>query len=349
MAMRLAVVILIVLGLLAAGAAAMLVQALKTDAPDDGVSDRVGVLVADVNLPARTRMTREHVRIEQAPAEGLPQGCLSDYAQGVGKVLKVAVIKGQPLTRAHFAAKDSIDDLLRPGMLAFPAPLPRRTTSTDLLYPGCVVDVFATFPLTNSSKGEAVVTPLLQNIQVLAVEDSTVIPPANEKEAEVAARRRTPSTSMNVLVTLEVTARQAAALQLALQKGTLGLAMRNPNDKSVNPLEAMVVKEGRLTTASEVLDPQTLALFSSLQEALGGMSLIKPNRPATDGVPAQTVPPLDGAALAPPEATRVVPPSRPAWRMTIIHGREVEEAEFELQQVQEKDPNGLAMAADGES
>jgi pilus assembly protein CpaB len=313
--MRVAVMVLIVLGLVAAGAAAMLVRALKSEVPNkDGVA-RVSVLVADVNLPARTRLTRQHVMVEQVPQGSLPQGYLSDQTQAVGKVLKVPVIKGQPLTLAHLIAKDSIDDLLRPGMLAFPAPLPRRSTSTDLLYPGCIVDVFATFPLRSSSKGEAVVTPLLQNIQILAVEDNTVIPPANEKEGtEAAARKRTASSSMNVMVTLEVTARQAAALQLVLEQGTLGLAMRNPNDKSINPMEPMIVKEGQLTSASQTLDPQTLTLFSSLQQILG-------NRAAAGS---------EASAAPTAEIPQAVQQKNPAWRMTVIHGRKVEETEIEL-------------------
>ena len=77
----------------------------------------------------------------------------------------------------------SVDDLLRPGMLAFQIPLSRGATPVDLLYPGCFVDVFATFPLYDRQKGEAVVTPLLQNIRVLGVRDETVVTtPTEEKK-----------------------------------------------------------------------------------------------------------------------------------------------------------------------
>ena len=121
------------------------------------------------------------------------------------------------------------------------------------------------------------------------------------------------SNSGNVSVTLEVTARQAAALQLALEQGTLGLAMRNPNDKSLNPMEAMVVKEGQLTSASQTLDPQTLTLFSSLQQILG-------NRPSTEGTTSATS-----------EIPAAVQPKNPAWHVTVIRGRKVEETEVRLQ------------------
>jgi Flp pilus assembly protein CpaB len=267
-------------------------------------------------------------------------------AQAVGKVLKLAVVKGEILTAGSCIAKGSIDDLLRPGFLAFPAPLPRRSTSVELLYPGCVVDVFATFPLRDHEKGDAVTTPLLQNIQVLAIADETVIPPADEKEAaEITARRRTGS-SANVTVTLEVTARQAAALQLALEKGNLGLAMRNPTDKGWNPMEPMVVKEGQLTAASEALDPQTLALVTSLQRILNPETVPDANASqASAGDTTATAQPdpnnlFNLPPLPPPPPPVVgVTPRKSTVPVTIIRGQKVEEIEVEKteQEQEEKD------------
>jgi len=315
------------LGLLAAGAAAVLVQAFKVGNQGPREIPKVDVLVADANLPARTRLTSENITVTQAPADGLPKGYFLSEAQAIGKVLKMAVVKGQPLTEADCIAKGSIDDLLRPGMLAFPAPLPKRSTSTELLYPGCVVDVFATFDLRNSDKGEAVVIPLLQNIQVLAIEEDTVLPAVEEKGIRTPVRRST-SNSSNVTVTLEVNPRQVAAIQLALQGGTLGLAMRNPLDKNMNPIEPMVRKAGQLTAASEALDAQTLALFNSIQAALGGQPLVDPNLAKA----AAPVPEPNVVTVAPVQAApepEPMPSKRSMWQMTIIRGQKVEEAELD--------------------
>ena len=331
--MKLAVIMLVVLGLVAAGAAAIFVQSLAFFEPKEVPT--FDVLVATANLEARTPLTGDFVEVKKMPLTGLPQDYLSNWSQAAGKILKVAVVKGQPLADSQFIPKNSIDDLLRPGMLAFPAPLPRRSTAVDLLYPGCIVDVFATFPLSNREKGEAVVTPLLQNIQVLGIEDDTVIPPADEKKAAETAKRRSSSSSGNITVTLEVTARQAAALQLALQKGTLGLAMRNPTDKGLNPMEPMVVKEGQLTAASESLDPQTLALVSSIQRMLNPLPATDPNttEPATvrpisptgsDPNVVGNMPSIGGA-----ETISGLQPRRAAWQVTVIRGQKVEETELE--------------------
>ena len=332
--MKLAVIVLVMLGIVAAGAATILVQALP--ALKQKEIPKVDVLVAASDLPARTRLTEEDVVVEQVPRTGLPQGFFMAPAQAVGKVLKLAVAKGEILTDGSCIAKGSIDDLLRPGFLAFPTPMPRRTASVELLYPGCIVDVFATFALRDREKGDAVVTPLLQSIQVLAIAADTVIPPANEKEAaEQTARRRTGGSSGSVTVTLEVTARQAAALQLALDKGTLGLAMRNPTDKGWNPMEPMVVKEGQLTAASEALDPQTLALVTSLQRILNPETMADPNASQTPAGATATVQPDPNNLFNLPPVPALAPipgvqPRKSTMQITVIRGQKVEETEVEM-------------------
>lgn len=330
--MKLAVLTLIILGMLAAGSAAFLFQWVQARDARAGSREipSVEVLVANADLPARTRLTGEHIVLERVPRAGLPSGYFTNQAQAIGKTLKMAVAQGQPLAESCCIPPGSIDDLLRPGMLAFPVPLARRSTSVELLYPGCIVDVFATFPLRDKAKGEAVVTPLLQNIQVLGVADETVLSAAPEESRNVVKPKST--SEANVTVTLEVNARQAAALQLAMERATLGLAMRNPLDKDLNPMEPMIVKEGQLTTGSEAMDPQTLALFSQIQQMLGAASPIDANDLRAVMHPA-------GAAMDPnlrPMPAVGLPQKPSIWQTTIIRGQKVEEAEFDIEEAEQK-------------
>jgi Flp pilus assembly protein CpaB len=209
-------------------------------------------------------------------------------------------------------------------MLAYQISLTRRATPVDLLYPGCIVDVFATFPLHDRVKGEAVVIPLLQNIQVLGVRDQTVVTPAPNKKEPRGPTTLSAGTG-NVTVSLEVNARQVAALQLVLEKGNLGLAMRNPLDKNPNPVEPMVMKEGQLTAASEAMDPQTLALVDQLQQLLG-------NKPPADAncppAPRPVAKAPDPNTLA--ESIGSLSSKRSTWQMTIIRGQKVQETEVKL-------------------
>jgi len=345
--MKLAVVVLVILGLVAAGAVVVFVQAMALNRGGVKEVPTIDVLVALADLPVRTRITGDNVVVKAMPKGGLPQGYFTDPSQAIGKILKLAMAKDQPLADSYFLLRNSVDDLLRPGMLAFQIPLSRGTTAVDLLYPGCVVDVFATFPLSDRSKGEAVVTPLLQNIRVLGVRDETVVTPTDEKDKDMV--RSASSGSGSVTVTLEVNSRQVAALQLALGRGQLGLAMRNPLDKEWNPMEPMVVKEGQLTSASEALDPTTLALFGRIQQMLAGG---EPTAAAALGTGEQK-PVTDPNAAAKPAPTAGPPvpayvaaaQQKRAWPMTIIRGQKVEETELSMEG---KDPNEEGRKTQGE-
>lgn len=334
--MKLAVVTLLLLGMMAAGSAAYVFQWVQAqNGPRPGDNLVVDVVVAQADLPARTRLTVDHVKLERAPKAGLPIGHFTSQAQAVGKTLKVAIVKGQPLAALCFLPETAIDDLLRPGMLAFQISLARRSTVADLLYPGCIVDVFATFPLQDHKKGDAVTAPLLQNIQVLAVRDQTVVSAPEEKDKKKeSGLTKAPSARGDMTVALEVTARQAAALQLAMERGTLGLAMRNPLDKNLNPTDPMVVKEGQLTASSEALDAQTLTLVNQLQTLLGNRPPVDPNCPPTPWVAATPEPniPLVSEYLTGKGA------KRSGWQMTIIRGQKVEEAQLKLKNEQGEDP-----------
>jgi Flp pilus assembly protein CpaB len=282
--MKFAVVLLVVFGVVAAGAATIFVQSLSFF--NNKEIPTVDVLVAAGDLEARTPLSEALVESKKLPTTGLPPDYVANWSQVAGKILIVPVVKGQPFASSQFIAKNSVDDLLREGMLAFPVHLSRRVTAENLFYPGCVVDVFATFPLSNRDRGEAVVTPLLQNIRVLGVANETVVSGVPDEKTGQAKRS---GGSSDAVVTLEVNSRQAAALQLAMERGTLGLAMRNPNDKGWNPMEPMVVREGQLTAASETLDPQTLAWVTSIQRMLNPQIGRDPNVPAEPNFPKRPV------------------------------------------------------------
>ncbi len=333
--MKIAIALLVLLGIVAAGAATLFVQSTSLLQPKEPPA--FDVLVAAADLPARTPLTETSVEVRKMSKTGLPADYLSNWSQAAGKTLKLAVVKGQPLAGSLFIPKNSIDDLLKPGMLAFP--LSTKTSASQLLYPGCVVDVFATFPLRDREKGDAVVTPLLQNIRVLAVEDDTVIPQAPTKKGVTAEPPKKRSSTGNVTVMLEVSARQVAALELVKEKGTLGVAMRNPNDKGWNPMEPMVVKEGQLTAASEALDPQTLAWVQSFQRMLNPETLADANTPrqtATPHLAAQVPDPNNVMNVAPVERNpggfigMPTQKAKSSWPVEVIRGLKVEKTEVEL-------------------
>ena len=91
-----------------------------------------------------------------------------------------------------------------------------------LLYPGCVVDVLVSFKLSTSDRnmGTAISTTMLREVQVLAIEgDSVVTKQGVEEEAAAKVKRAT----NQLTVTLMVDSKQAEALQLATDNGSISL------------------------------------------------------------------------------------------------------------------------------
>lgn len=342
--MRLAVMILVLLGALAAGAAVLLVQLVKDRVGDNRQERSVQVVLAERDLVARTKLTAEHLKESSVPVRGLPQGYYTSPAQAIGKILRVDVSAGQPLTNEMVIAKGGIADMLNPGMLAFSAPVSSRNTAVSLLQPGSIVDVQVTFPLRSSTEGDAVVFTLLQQVRILGIDADTLASQADPK----APTTRRSSSSGNVMVTLEVSDRQARALALALKHGTLALPLRNPTDFTFYPVEVMVLKEGRLTAGSRSLDPQDLMLFNQLTQLLSGQPVEEID--ATE-VLAETDPndPNAVVTVAAPKPMPVHAPlnvefgpgiehsSGPSLqKVTIIRAQKVEEVELERKDEDEK-------------
>jgi hypothetical protein len=84
-----------------------------------------------------------------------------------------------------------------------------------LLYPGCLVDVMVSYKLpSRDSKLEALSTTMLRGIQVLAIKRDI----------------------QGTLVTLVLDTEQAEVLSLAIENGSISLAVRNPLDGNLKPL-----------------------------------------------------------------------------------------------------------------
>ncbi|UCE50069.1 MAG: Flp pilus assembly protein CpaB [Phycisphaerales bacterium] len=273
--MKIAVIILVLLGLVAAGASAVVVQMLA--ARNAEATPMVQVVQAQGVIPALTPLKREHMVEGEAPPSGLPKGYLSSTAQAIGRVLRVPIEEGQVLAQEYFVPEGTASDMIRlipPGMLAYSATLSGGAVNRHLLYPGCVVDILAVFGLSRSAKGQAVALTLLQNIQLVAIENETVLShPALEGET----KRRAARSSDRFVVTFKVDPEEAKALQLAAQYGRIAVALRNPTDTDRRNVVAMVLNQGQLSEWAQDLDPG--ALLETMREMIVGESTAEPNQP----------------------------------------------------------------------
>lgn len=297
------------LGVVAAGAAALLVMGLRpgpvviATQPSTQASaatkevPQVTVLYADSDVTAMSVVDGAVIRGRTMPRDEAPSDFVSSAAEVVGKVLKESVAAG------HFFRKSHFFDEKGSRVLAAVIPQGKRAVGISvndyaclegLMFPGSMVDVLVSLKGDAQGAGErgheAVTRILLENMEVLAIEHETVVSPG--KTAAERDQAGSSSNSAKHRIYLLVDTRQAKLLQLGMELGTLSLALRNPGDASS-------------------ADKDTIFLHN-----------ITGDEVTTDG----SKPPVAAAVAGP--ATQSV--DRPHWDLIVMHGGTVEVQTFAL-------------------
>lgn len=219
-------------------------SSLKKPAP--AVEEKVPAVVALADLPRGESIDAARVEVREVPKSQAPEGRLASLEDATSRTPSIPMLKGEFVVEPKLLPKGSrpgMASLIRPGMRAFTIQTPSFSSSlAGLIQPGNRVDVLLTITPPGSPGDDAATTStLLQNIELLAVHTTV--------EAEAAAKAD-PNGARSV--TLLVTPRQAAILDLAQNKGTLHLSLRNGRDDA--PLE-----ETTATLADLGLPPAALA------------------------------------------------------------------------------------------
>ena len=258
--MRLAIIVLAVLGLLAAGSAAVVVQTMKL---------RVGVpvaevLVAQMDLPASTCLVAENVKRESIPTPALPHGCLLDPSQAIGRYLIAPLLKGQVVTESCLVARGSLAEklyTLPPGMTVATVAVPSRSINDSLLYSGCYVDVLASLREGAGSDARFVSGTLFKMIQVWGTgDDAGGLAPSSQDQQK--AKGKSAGAGGTIKVHLLATEEQTEILQMVGERGTITLTVRNPREVTPSGLQAELVADENLRRALGLMPepPVTIAL-----------------------------------------------------------------------------------------
>ena len=301
--LRWSIIGLALVGVVAAFCAALLVASLRHNPAHAarGNADRpVHILVANRAIQAMDVIRSNDVTVKTIEAREAPQDFLSDPVQVIGKVLSFPVMEGQALTVSDVTERGPgarLASALPSGMRAVNVAPVGYSRLKDLLYPGCSVDVLCTFRATGKNR-QAVSKTLLQNIKVLAVEGQTEL--SSLKELRDSRDRR--RSNKESIVTLMVKAKQAEILHLAIENGTISLAMRNPRDGKNSGA-------GKLTRLDDVVGLKVPKKKTSFAEEY------------SERMPAVTTDYID-----PMDA-----PSDPSWETTILRGTSREVRSLPLQ------------------
>ena len=313
--MKWSLILLVSLGLLAAVSTSVLVGALRaapSSAHAKGSSSSVEVVLATKPLPAMSAITPNDITVKVVPSEGLSEGYLSDPVQAIGRILVIPLVQDQIVTKTCFVGEGDRAKLaaaIPHGMRAISIMFPSHAVTGGLLYPGCAVDILAAFrlPSRDRLRGKAISTTLLQGIQVLAVEDVSII---TKEEDQKQVDRSSYSGSKKVMVTLMVNSKQAEALQLAREYGSVSVAMRNPLDKRPVNNNATVLSEGQLAKSGSLMTPAVL----SSEERL---ALLKGVSKSTKNSTLENYDPLA-------DLDEQSESSSNGWNVTVIRGNDVQ-------------------------
>lgn len=259
-------------------------------------------IAAARDLPAGHRIAEADLEIVEVGTRPSGESLVGSRALAVGRTTAVALTKGQAIRSGDLVTPGSgaaIASQLAAGMRAITVSL-RDTGPEVVLYPGALVDMLATLerPGSAPSQRESVTITLLEAVRVLAVNDEAV----GTRAAPEAAGDRRPA-SRRLTVTLAVTPAQAAQVELASARGTIGITLR-PED--AGPV-----------TGDPAASATTLSMLGLPEPARGAS-----DTRATTG--AQRAAPTSVAA-SPASTGATSDPVSPAterrvWRVTVIRG-----------------------------
>lgn len=192
----------------------------------------VAVVVAKTNLPRGTVLGSDNLAVRPVPLDLVPSGAVrpEQFPAVKGRVLVEPVAKGTPLLQAFIEDSIALDfsDTIDLGRRAMTIEVDELKSIGGLARPGNRIDIFAHLPPGTQSKGDNkdVVVPVLQDILVLATGKSAF----KDYQEKVLLGGLQPE-QRYTNITVNVSARQAALLAQAQDKGDLFTLLRNRKDR----------------------------------------------------------------------------------------------------------------------
>ncbi|MEE9244797.1 MAG: Flp pilus assembly protein CpaB, partial [Gemmatimonadota bacterium] len=209
------------------------------------------------------------------PVSGIPDGSFAVVDSLVGRVARSRLYPGEAVLDAKLAplgAQPGIEVKIALGYRAMAIRISDVVGRTGLVRPGSRVDVLVTISAEKARRSQPISKIILQNMRVLSVGTET--------------ERGDPSKPMiSSAVTLEVLPEEAELLAIAMNEGTLSLALRSYGDR------------GNSTTPG-----------ATTEKVLAGVAVSKPQparRPARRSPPRRQ-PTAPVVVTPPPDSTRVI-------------------------------------------
>ncbi len=283
------------------------VSALLAQSSDRGPAvETVGVVTITQDVPRFTALSDEMLKVKEFPKDLAPPGSSSRVEDVVGRVLDVPLVKEEAVLESKLVPKGAGRGMaagIPKGMRAVTIQTANVASGVaGFVLPGNKVDVLFTHKShrADDTTGGGSTRTLLENVEILAVNQRIDAPTDNKVDSKELKS-----------VTLLVTPRQAAVVDLAQNSGTLHLTLRNPLDTEVNPTGEATLAGIQQQQIGKPLDVRLTELTSA------GSKFLIDLRAAADRVDKlREKQPKDEVAVAPPP-TVVTAPEPPPERLRI--------------------------------
>lgn len=205
----------------------------------------VKVVAAARDMGAGTRLRQADIKLVSVPEKDMPKAAVMDPKLAIDRVLLFPVNMNEPVTVAKLtttAGAEGLAATIEPGKRAIAVPITDSSGVAGLITPRSKVDVL--FTKTGGSMADALTNVILEDVTVMSIGRMTEVPSA---AAAGTVNPQTAQRATQTVATLLLTPEQAAKLELAKNQGKIGLALRNPLDRST-------ISENS-TVTGDVLDP----------------------------------------------------------------------------------------------
>ncbi|MEH6626067.1 MAG: Flp pilus assembly protein CpaB [Motiliproteus sp.] len=254
--------LLLISGGLAFGAAMVANSWLQNQQPALVADDRLPVVVASMDVPYGQKLESHHVKIIHVDPKGIPEGSLMTIEEVEGKVANQNLLSGEIINSRRITehvAGSTLAALIEPSMRAVTVRVNDVIGVAGFLLPGNRVDIIA----TRKIKSNVISRTVLQDIKVLAVDQKA----RTDKNDPVVVRA----------VTLEVTPLQAESLMKARDEGNIQLTLRNPLDDLIKAKEvakaAPVVKKAKRRARVRTVSSSSVTVIRGVEAKKTKVSL----------------------------------------------------------------------------
>ncbi|MCD4713997.1 MAG: Flp pilus assembly protein CpaB [Clostridiales bacterium] len=249
------------------GAGTLYIYLSQLEEPQQVSLETTSVLVASVNIPSRTMITDEMVKVVNMPNEGVIEGSILTSEDIVGKYTRTEIFENQQINPN--ALIEDISEVLSMKISgsnrAVSISVTGSTGVSKLLEPGDRVDVIVFLPQIQEQA--RIVRPdiakiMLQNIEVLAI-DRTLT--RKEGTPDLPAEEGQVSSYM---VTLSVPVMDVETLILAKDIGLIDLALRPLEDDFIYTTSGVIWQELLLNDTKQLKDFFPEYEFEGLDEGV---------------------------------------------------------------------------------